>query len=219
MRPTLTPMPMSQPARRLTLTCHVVASVGWIGALGVFLAHAMLSWGTDDAKLLQSAATAMSVSTWYVILPMALLSLLTGVLQALGTQWGLLKHFWVIFKLLLTVLATAVLLLKMQPISELAEASSSASAWNAQMRQSHLSLLVHAAGGLAILLAATVLAVYKPAGQTPWGTQATGQRVSWDANSVPRWARVFGSILGLLAVVIALMILSGRHGPWSHLGS
>jgi hypothetical protein len=58
--------------------------------------------------------------TWFVIVPFALASLLTGLVQSLGTTWGLCRHYWVVFKLLLNVLATLVLLRYTQTVSYLA---------------------------------------------------------------------------------------------------
>ena len=46
----------------------------------------------------------------FVIVPLAIASLLTGVVQALATPWGLFRHYWVVIKLFLTVFATLVLL-------------------------------------------------------------------------------------------------------------
>jgi hypothetical protein len=96
-------MVMSQPVRKLTLTIHVAASVGWVGALAVFLAHALVSWTTDDVQIVRAAALGMATSAWFVILPMALGSLASGVVQAVGTPWGLIRHYWIAFKLPLLV--------------------------------------------------------------------------------------------------------------------
>ena len=49
---------------------------------------------------------AMHLTTWFVIVPLCLASLLTGIVQSLGTTWGLFRHSWIVTKLLLTVLAT-----------------------------------------------------------------------------------------------------------------
>ena len=46
-----------------------------------------------------------------VIVPLALAALVTGVVSALGTTWGLLRHYWVVTKLVVVVIATVVLLL------------------------------------------------------------------------------------------------------------
>ncbi len=58
---------------------------------------------------------------WWVIAPASAAALLTGILQALGTAWGLTRHWWVLLKLGLTVLAAAALLVHLQPTSLMAE--------------------------------------------------------------------------------------------------
>ena len=40
----------------------------------------------------------------------------TGIVEGLGTPWGLLRNYWVVTKLVLTVIATLLLLLHTQPI-------------------------------------------------------------------------------------------------------
>ena len=105
---------------------------------------------------------------------------------------------------MLTVIATAVLLLKLAPISHLGAAASSAEFTSATLPDLRLSLLLHATGGLIILLAAAALAVYKPAGLTPFAA---------DATVIPRWVKVCGAALILLLAVVLVMVLAAGHGP------
>ena len=189
--------------RKLLLTVHLVASLGWIGALAVFFVHALAGVASADERIVRAASIAMGFTAWFVILPFSLITLLTGVVQALTSAWGLLRHYWLTFKLLLTVVATLVLLLKLSPISQLAAAALSEGTSLAASGTLRMSLLLHAAGGLVVLLAATTLGVLKPAGGT--------------AAPMPRWAKIFGgAAIGLLVLVIA-MILFGGHGPHAHL--
>ena len=52
---------------------------------------------------------------------MSFASLLTGLVQSLGTKWGLFSHYWVLAKLLINVFANIVLLIYMPALSYLAE--------------------------------------------------------------------------------------------------
>jgi hypothetical protein len=106
----------------------------------------------------------MGITAWFVILPLSLTSFATGLIQALGTAWGLLRHYWIVFKLLLTALATIVLLLKLGPIGYLADAATGAAFSSADLPGLKMSLMIHAGGGLLVLLTAATLAVYKPTG-------------------------------------------------------
>ena len=96
--------------RKLTLTAHIVASVGWLGAIVAFLVVALnASWRTDDARV-RSAAEAMQLVGWSAIVPFSIAALLTGLVQSWTTQWGFFRHYWVIAKLLITVVSSGLLL-------------------------------------------------------------------------------------------------------------
>jgi len=199
-------MTMKPSIRKLALTAHVTASVGWLGALAVFLAHALASLFSQDDQTVRAASLAMGLAAWFVILPLSLASLVTGLVQALGAAWGLLRHYWILFKLLLTAVATIVLLLKLAPISYLTEMAAQATFSSADLRGLRTSLMVHAAGGLLMLLAAAGLAVYKPVGTTRHGFAGT-----------PRWVKVFGAIVLALIVLVGVMLVAGGHGPRAHI--
>jgi ABC-type anion transport system duplicated permease subunit len=108
---------MSPAVRKLNLTAHLLSSIGWFGALLVFLAHAVASLLSNDLQVVRSVCIAMALTAWFVILPLSLASFLTGVVQALGTAWGLVRHYWVVAKLGLTAFATAILLMKSHPLA------------------------------------------------------------------------------------------------------
>lgn len=116
----------------------------------------------------------MDLTARFVIVPLAFASLVTGVVQSLGTTWGLVRHYWVIVKLLLTVLAAAVLVAKLGLIAYAARLASETVLARNDLREVGRELLVHAAGGLLVLLAAAVLSVYKPRGVTWYGSKPAG---------------------------------------------
>jgi hypothetical protein len=217
---------MTPRIRKLTLTAHVSTSVGWLGALAVFLAHAIVSLKSQDLQLVRAAALAMSVTTWLVIVPLSLASLITGLMQALGSAWGLFRHYWIVFKLLLTAIATIVLLLKVGPISFLADAATATSFTSGDLVGLRTSLLVHAIGGLLVLLAAAALAVYKPAGMTRYGTRKQREEAAQSVRSdtelrtnPPRWVKAFGTAVAVLILLVGIMMIVGGHGPGAHMPS
>jgi hypothetical protein len=160
-------MTLSLGLRRFALTAHVTASVGWLGSVIAFLALAVAGLTSREEQMVRAAYLAAEVTTWYVIVPLALASLLTGLVQALGTPWGLFRHYWVVFKLLITAFATIVLLLYTQTVSYMGGIAADPSADLAALRSP--TFVLHGGGGLLLLLAAVVLAVYKPRGLTPYG--------------------------------------------------
>src|SRR5260221_9372833 len=160
---------MTSSLRKFALTAHVTSSVGLLGSIAAFLALAVAGLTSQDAQMVRAAYLAMDVTAWFVIVPLAFASLLTGLIQSLGTPWGLFRHYWVLVKLLLTVLATAVLLAKMALIDDAARLAGATTFSRGDLRAAGLQLVVHAAGGLLILLIATGLSVYKPPGVTRYG--------------------------------------------------
>src|SRR5207248_11807127 len=121
---------------------------------------------SQDAQTVRAAWTAMELTGWYVIVPLALAALLTGLVMSLGTPWGLFRHYWVLITLVLTILATIVLLLHMPTVSALADVAREADGADLGGLGGDL---FHAGGGLLVLLVITALNVYKPQGMTPYG--------------------------------------------------
>lgn len=161
-------MTMSPRLRRFALTVHIICSIGWIGALAAFLALALIGLTSRDIETVRIAYVANALITWNVIIPLALSALLTGIVQALGTPWGLSRNYWVLIKLLIILIATFMLLMKAGPISYLAAASAE-DAMRADLFGLRMSVTVHAAVGLLVLLWAAALGTYKPRGLTRYG--------------------------------------------------
>ncbi len=169
-------MSMTPRLRKFALTAHVTSSVGWLGAVVAFLALAVTGLTSQDAQMVRAAYLAMELIAWFVIVPLALASLLTGLVQALGTRWGLFRHYWVLMKLLITVVAIIVLLLQMEPISYLADAAAETRLSSSALREARISLVAHAGGGLMVLLVPMILSVYKPRGMTRYGQRKQHER-------------------------------------------
>lgn len=207
-------MTMTLRLRKLALTAHVTSSVGWLGAVASFLALAITGLASQDAQMVRAGYLAMEFITWFVIVPLSLASLLSGLVQALGTTWGLFRHYWVVAKLLLTVLATIILLVHTQPISYVAEMAAATTLSSADLRQLRVQLVVDAASALVALLVTTTLSVYKPWGMTPYGLRKQRPGAG-DLGSTPTSLRylLFG-IAGLLLLVIVLHLTG--HGLGGH---
>lgn len=152
--------------RKFALTVHVASSVGWLGAAVAYVGLVVAALASDDAQTVRAAYLAMEPITWFALVPLAFASLVTGLVQGLGTQWGLFRHYWVVFKLLLSVLATVVLLLNTRTVSSLAGLAADAESVGGGGLHGQL---LHAGGGALVLVVTTTLAVYKPRGMTPWG--------------------------------------------------
>lgn len=158
-------MVLSYGLRKFLLTLHLLSSLGWAGAVAVFIVLDVMTLTGNDPRLEQLLWLALAATIWSLLVPLAFASLVTGVLLALGTTWGLFRHYWVLFKLALTLIATIVLVLYSRTIDAVV-------AMVADPGSSEMGLptaLLHTGGGLVVLLLATVLAIYKPRGMTRYG--------------------------------------------------
>ena len=160
-------MPMTPALRRFALTTHVTSSIGWIGAVIVFLALAALGLISQDAQMVRGVYLVMEHAAWLTLVPLAFASLVTGLVMSLGTTWGVFRHYWVVFKLAITLFATVVLLMYTQTFRQMAAVAADPATELHMVRNP--SPLVHSILALAILLIATVLAIYKPQAVTPYG--------------------------------------------------
>ena len=215
--------------RKLSLSAHIVVSVGWLGAVAAYLALAVFGLESRDPLLVRAAYRAMEVIGWWVIVPLSVITLAGGVLAAVGTNWGLLRHWWIVVKLAITVASILVLARHMRVVSRMSDLASATVLTRADYRLLRVQLVVHPIGGLLVLLAATLLSVYKPLGVTAYGRRAlvarpTASSITLAAQSAhdeperarervgtrPRW--VLAVQLHLIGLVLALAIVHLANG-------
>lgn len=161
-------MTLSPPLRKLVLAVHLTCSVGWLGAVVAYLALDLTVATSEDPGLVRAAWIGMGMVVSSVIVPLALASLATGPVIALGTKWGLFRHWWVLISFVLTVLATLVLLSEAGLVTSMAVLASNPAAPD-DLVLGAPPTLVHSIGGLVVLVVIQVLNVYKPQGLTPYG--------------------------------------------------
>ena len=159
-------MQMGPGLRRAALAVHVVSSVGWIGAAAAYLVLGVAAGISDDPATVRAAWIAMELIGWYAIVPISILALITGLIMSLGTPWGILRHYWVLIALVLTVVSLIVLILHMPTVT--ATAALARTADDSTVPQLGGDVL-HPALGLVVLIVVTVLNLYKPRGLTTYG--------------------------------------------------
>ncbi len=172
---------MTSGLRRFTLTVHVVTSVGWIGAVAVFLALSVVGLTSPDDEAVRGVYLAMEPIGWAVLVPLSFASLLTGLVQSLGTKWGLFRHYWVLIKLVINVAATTILLLYMQTLAYLAGIAAASPPGDVSGLRDP-SPALHAGVGIVLLLVAATLSVYKPRGMTRYGQRRQRTRSAAPAG-------------------------------------
>jgi hypothetical protein len=180
-------MSMAPGLRKFALTAHVTFSVGWLGAVVAYLAVAIAGLLSQDAQVVRSGYSTMELTGWFVIVPLSLAALLSGLVQSLGTEWGLFRFYWVVVKLVLTLGAVTILLMHMPAVGR---------------RAGLQAEVLHAGGGLLVLLVTTTLSVFKP-----WG------RIGSETTTGTGWGLYV--LLGTSVVMllfVALHLAGGGHG-------
>ena len=165
---------------RFLLTAHIISAVGWLGVVFAKLVLALAATTATSPEV--SAALLVALDTINAAFaPASTGALVSGVLLALSTRWGLLQYYWVLAKLVLTVgvFGTAVQLVprivglsEEEPLLGLPSAPA--------------VLLAFAAIHLVMLGAATALSVYKPWGKTWLARRAEAQRLSESTSRATR---------------------------------
>lgn len=166
--------PLKRPARRALLVVHVAASAGWLGLTLGLLALALTAATAESTPMIEAACRSMKVFTDWLVIPMALLTLLSGLVLSLGTKWGLARHRWVYTKFWLTLVTLTASLFALRPgVNDAVETVSS----GASLAQP-LDLVMGPAVSLATYVFMTVISVLKP-----WGLTRRGRRPRLSATS------------------------------------
>jgi hypothetical protein len=198
-------MMMQAPLRKLALTAHVVASVGWLGAVTSFLALAIAGLASQDGQLVHAAYVAMNFLGWFVIVPLSFASPLTGIVQSLGTSWGLFRYYWVFIKFVMTIPATALLLVHMRPVGHLAQVVTETTLSHGILAGMRIQLTADAGAALVVLVITTALSIYKPGGLTAYGRTRFRLPPAVDSAGDSLWGRYV--LLGIVALVILAIVV------------
>ncbi|MEV4670843.1 hypothetical protein AB0K34_04240 [Actinomadura sp. NPDC049382] len=159
-------MPAGRRLRMPLLTVHVTVSVGWIGAIIAYLVVNAVALTSSDLAQVRGAYLLMDPLLRFAIAPLAVASLVTGVILALVTRWGLLRHRWVVASLWLTIVAVALLFVHMS--TEVAELTARAADPSMDPRTDRADL-PNTVAGLLLVTVPLVLNIYKPRGLTRRG--------------------------------------------------
>lgn len=227
-------MSMTPRISKLALTAHITCSVGWLGAVAAFLVLSIAGLTSHDAELVRGSYLSMNLIGLYMIIPLSLAAVTTGLIQSLGTEWGLFRFYWVLTKFTLTIGSTGLLMLHQFKAVEMAARRVSAVAPGTLPEIGGLGteLMSKAALALFVLLVVTTLSIFKPWGMTPYGRRKRQERMlgaqldnasklpgsDIDGNaSIPLGFKIFaiGSAI-VIAVFGLLHHLSGSSGSMHH---
>ncbi|MEU7718104.1 DUF2269 domain-containing protein [Streptomyces tibetensis] len=106
---------LSRRARRAVLVVHVTASAGWLGLSLGLLALGTTAATTGAPVTVEASVRAMKLFADWLLIPVALLTLLSGLVLSLGTVWGLARYRWVYTKFWLTLATTTATVFVLRP--------------------------------------------------------------------------------------------------------
>lgn len=224
-------MTMTSRLRKIALTTHITSTLGWLGAIVGFLALAITGLRSNEAQLVRSSYLAMELLGWYVLVPLCVASLVTGLVMSLGTQWGLFRHFWVVIKFVITVVSAVILFMYTQTLEQLGDLARNAAISADALKNA--SPVLHSSLAILALLVNTVLSVYKPRSLTAYGRakqKAHGElRVSASPSSevyigpalgggasaarVPKWIYIIAIHAVGLVLLFFVLHLTGASFP------
>jgi hypothetical protein len=212
---------MTPGIRKTALIAHITCSVGWLGAVTGFEALAITGVASSELLMVRSVYLAMEPIVWFVIVPFAFASLLTGLTMALGTKWGVFRHYWILAKFLINVLAISLLFTHARLISVVATAAAKGSLLTENLGLLRIKLVAVGGAALVALLVATTLAVFKPRGITPYGQR----KQQYERQEIPGRApvvvlgnpvksrrlaeKIFIAVIGALVLGLAALHLTG----------
>lgn len=173
-------MIMTRRVRKFALTVHITSSIGWLGAIVGFLVLSIAGLTSQDAQIVRGVYLSMELTGWYVLVPGCLASLITGLVMSLGTSWGLFRHYWILVKFLITIVAAVILFMYTQTLSNMGDLAANPTLSIDELRNP--SPVLHASAALLALLIAVTLSVYKPQGMTRYGrrTMQGRNKGSWS---------------------------------------
>jgi len=213
---------MTPTVRKLTITAHVTFSVGWLGAVAAFLVLSVAGLTSHDAEVVRGAYLSMDLISRFIVIPMCFAALATGLLQALGTPWGLFRYYWILVKFGLAIFATIALLVhQFVAVAEAAKRVSGVAAetlFSANLGTLKTELVRAPSLAILLLLGVTTLGVYKPWGLTRYGRRKQQERRKVQQqpdNETPLGVKILFAVIGVLVLVFVVLHLTG-HGFESH---
>ena len=165
------PWRLSASARKLTLTVHIISAIGWIGVDFVLFVFALNGMTSDDPDTIALSYRAIEMFAVVLLVPLGLVSLASGLLLGWGSKYGLLRYHWVLWKLILNVVLTTLVVFLLRPgVNEAADlVAETPTTISDELAQAQSNLIFPPTVSITVLTFATVLAVYKPWGRTGYG--------------------------------------------------
>lgn len=184
---------------KISLVFHIFFSVGWVGAVTVFIILAFIGMTTQDEQVLRSTLISMAICTRFVIVPFSFVSLVSGFIQSLVTNLCLLKYYWIILKLIITIVMIGLLILHLEPINFLESLATSPNKITLNESELVFNLLLKSIAACIGLFLLTIISIFRP-----WG------KIQLKKNNINTYLLV--GLICILVIFITLHIVGGDFG-------
>jgi hypothetical protein len=143
---------------KIALAAHVLSAVGWFGVAALVAFFAIVAGTSGDRALSRALYRTLETSVWLSI-PLGIAAFGTGTVLSVGTKWGLVRHWWVVAKIVIAavVVVTDALVVRSAAHDAVVHGATSGDLYG--------PTIAHCV----VLGTATVLSVFKPRGRTPFG--------------------------------------------------
>lgn len=160
--------------RRTTLLLHVLCGVGWMGLDLGLMVLVVSGATTGDGAVAAAAYTTAHLVIPVVVPALAVGMLLSGVVLGLGTRYGLARWTWVLTKLAIGVLLTALVFVALLPgvMGIPDDLAGTADQVRSAVGGSARDLVFPPFVSFTLLTVSMVLSIWKPWGRTPWAQRA-----------------------------------------------
>jgi len=201
--------------RKFALTAHITSSVGWLGAVAGFLVLGIAGQTSQDVQTVRGVYLAMNLTGWNAVVPLCLASLVTGLVMAFGTKWGLFQHYWVALKFLLTVISALILFGFTGTLNDMGVLAANTTLSIDELRNLRQGPAGHSGVGLLVLVAIAAISVYKPWGKIGFGFNRPDLRNTSDTfggvASVSRPWKLY-IVIGIASLFLVFLVLHLASG-------
>lgn len=167
------PPALKPKTRKFVLLVHGISALGWLGLNIGNLTLELTGVFTTDPTTQHAVYRVLGLLADTLLIPISLIAFTTGVLLSVGTHWGLLRHWWIVVKFALTLIAVVLIPLSLLPgIHDLVDLVDATPA-DQLVERGGAAVQLITAGCVSTTMYVTnaVLSVY-----TPWGRTAYGKR-------------------------------------------
>jgi hypothetical protein len=168
------------------LVLHVISGIGWMGVDIALFVLLMTARSTDDPIVVISGFSAIRMIVPIAVPPLSISIIITGLILGLGSRWGLVRYWWVLVKLLLSLVMVVLVFVSLVPgVNDIAvrfTPDMSADAVRASLGTIPTMLLFPPVVSFLMLGVATVLSIFKPWDRTPWSLESSRRPIESAAT-------------------------------------